>query len=237
MDLALEIRDGRKPDPLDAPITVMSVTLSVTSLSLKKGYNLLIHDLSFKVAAGDAISLTGENGVGKTTLLRTLAGFLSPHKGLIEISKNAVLQETSEAQTQMFHYLGHSESLSPTRTAAQELAFQMAWLGGTDVALDAAIKRLRLESLLDLETRYLSAGQKRRLSLARLLFAHRPIWCLDEPMAPLDADHRALLADLMQAHVASGGLLICAVHDPLPFVTRALHLTRPALSAQEAEIV
>jgi heme exporter protein A len=84
-----------------------------------------------------------------------------------------------------------------------------------------------LKPLMDLETRHLSAGQKRRLSCARLLMVKRTLWLLDEPMAPLDAEHRALLGGLMQAHLAEGGMIIAAVHDPLPFATRILRLERP----------
>ena len=94
---------------------------------------------------------------------------------------------------------------------------------------------LALKTLMDLETRYLSAGQKRRLSFARLLMAKRPLWLLDEPMAPLDASHRTMLVGLMQDHVKDGGMIIAAVHDPLPFETRTLRLERPTMAQREAE--
>jgi heme exporter protein A len=215
----------------------MTLRLGLDHLSLKKGYNLLVHDLSFVMAAGEAVSLTGDNGVGKTTLLRTLAGFIAPHAGEVFIERDDARLEMPDAQSRLIHYLGHTESLSPTRTAIQELRFQSEWLGGDAARLETAIARLKLGNLLDLETRYLSAGQKRRLSVARLLIAPRPVWCLDEPMAPLDMGHRVQLSELMSEHVASGGILICAVHDPLPFETRSLHLTRPTVIDNEVPFV
>ena len=206
----------------------MDFSLKVEGLSLKKGYNLLISNLNFDLAGGEILSLTGENGVGKTTLLRTLAGFSSPDSGKISFVENGLQRDSDEVWADRVHLLGHHDALSPSRTVAQELDFQANYLGGTVEGLDI----LSLKPLMDLETRYLSAGQKRRLSCARLLMAKRPLWLLDEPMAPLDATHRTMLAGLMQDHVKGGGLIIAAVHDPLPFETRTLRLVRPSLAGQ-----
>lgn len=202
----------------------MAFSLKVTQLSLRKGYNLLIHNLNFDLKAGQALSLTGENGVGKTSLLRVLAGQTTPESGDIVFAHNNAPMESETWRARHVHLLGHHDALSPARTVAQELAFQAGFFGG-DIA---RITPLNLQPLLDLETRYLSAGQKRRLSCARLLIAPRPLWLLDEPMAPLDNDHRALLARLMQDHLTTGGMIIAAVHDALPFTTQSLHLTRPS---------
>ena len=202
----------------------MQLGLKVNALRLVKGYKLLISELNFEINAGDALSLFGENGVGKTTLLRTLAGFTVPDGGTIAFTANHSQIESEEARTRHIHFLGHHDALSPARTVAQELAFQASFLGGD---AGAAIEPLRLKPLMDLDTRYLSAGQKRRLSCARLLMAPRALWLLDEPMAPLDVEHRALLGGLMQAHLAGGGMIVAAVHDPLPFATRTLRLERP----------
>ena len=201
--------------------------LIVEGLRLRKGYNRLVDGLDLVLAPGEALSLSGENGVGKTTLLRAVAGFSPPEAGTIRFEHDGAALEAEAAQARMIHYLGHQDAASPARTVAQELRFQADWLGGDMTGIGP----LRLEPLLDLETRYLSAGQKRRLSCARLLMAKRPLWLLDEPMAPLDAAHRGLLAGLMQAHLAQGGSIIAAVHDPLPFATRGLRLTRPAPEA------
>ena len=200
-----------------------SLSLQVTGLRVSRGYNLLISRLDFTLVSGQAISLTGENGVGKTTLLRILAGFISPDAGAVAFTREGQAVEPELFHARHVHFLGHHDALSPARTVAQELEFQAAYLGGDP----GRTGPLNLKPLLDLDTRYLSAGQKRRLSCARLLMAPRPLWLLDEPMAPLDSDHRALLAGLMQDHLASGGLLIAAVHDALPFTTQPLRLTRP----------
>ena len=208
----------------------MPVILGVDGLSLKKGYNLLIHNLNFEISGGTVISLTGDNGVGKTTLLRSLAGFITPDAGVIRYFDNGSQIESDIAPAKLIHFLGHHDALSPSRTVAQELAFQADYLGGTVAGLEV----LNLAPLMDLETRYLSAGQKRRLSLARLLMAKRKLWLLDEPMAPLDVGHRALLAGLIQAHIADGGAVIAAVHDPLPFETEMLRLVKPTLQQREA---
>ena len=208
----------------------MGMSLKVEGVSLKKGYNLLIHNLNFEISDGSAISLTGENGVGKTTLLRTLAGFMTPHLGVIFAYENDVQVEPEIVHGRLTHFLGHHDALSPSRTVAQELKFQADFLGG-DVS---GIEQLNLTPLLDLETRYLSAGQKRRLSFARLLMVKRPLWLLDEPMAPLDVGHRALLAGIMQKHLSEGGMIIAAVHDALPFETRTLKLERPTVKERGA---
>ncbi|MGN6422024.1 MAG: heme ABC exporter ATP-binding protein CcmA [Asticcacaulis sp.] len=209
--------------------------LIIDSLRLRKGYNRLVDGLDLVLSPGEALSLSGENGVGKTTLLRAIAGFAPPDGGTIRFERDGAPLEAEVAQARRIHYLGHHDALSPSRTVAQELRFQADWLGGEVAGLEALnLAALKLAPLMDLDTRYLSAGQKRRLSCARLLLAKRPLWLLDEPMAPLDAGHRDLLAGLMQAHLAQGGSIIAAVHDPLPFATRSLRLTRPQMERADA---
>jgi heme exporter protein A len=132
--------------------------------------------------------------------------------------------EAETARRSALHLLGHHEGLKPQRTARQELGFQVEWLGGSAAAMDAAVERLRLAPLLDLETRKLSAGQRRRLSLARLVAAPRALWLLDEPLAPLDEAWRGVAAELMAEHMAGGGMILAAVHDPLPVPARPLDL-------------
>lgn len=198
--------------------------LSITGLTLSRGERALFTGLSFDLDAGEALALTGANGAGKTSLLRAVAGFIRPDAGAIAFHDADGAVEPETARARHIHLLGHMEGLKPTRTARQELAFQTAWLGGAEAGLDAAAEALGLAPLLDLETRKLSAGQRRRLSLARLVAAPRALWLLDEPLAPLDARWREAAADLMRAHLEDGGMILAAVHDPLPVAARALDL-------------
>lgn len=202
----------------------MLTRLGIAGLSLSRGERRLFSDLSFALAAGEAAALTGANGAGKTSLLRAVAGFIRPDAGAVVFHDAEGAMEAETARRAALHLLGHHEGLKPQRTARQELGFQVEWLGGLAVAMDAAVERLKLAPLLDLETRKLSAGQRRRLSLARLVAAPRALWLLDEPLAPLDEAWRGVAADLMAEHLASGGMILAAVHDPLPVPARPLDL-------------
>ena len=198
--------------------------LDIEGLTLSRGERRLFAGLSFALAAGEAAALTGANGAGKTSLLRAVAGFIRPDAGAVVFHDATGMTEAETARRWALHLLGHHEGLKPQRTARQELGFQVEWLGGSTAALDAAIARLKLSSLLDLETRKLSAGQRRRVSLARLVAAPRALWLLDEPLAPLDEAWRSVAAELMAEHLAGGGMILAAVHDPLPVPARSLDL-------------
>lgn len=186
--------------------------LTVTDLAVSRGERMLFRNLSFDLASGQAIALTGANGAGKTSLLRALAGFLKPDAGAIAFND----ADPAEARARHLHWLGHLDGLKGVRLARDELAFQAAWLGADADGVAAATDVLALEPLLDLEVRKLSAGQRRRLAFARLIAAPRPLWLLDEPLSPLDARWRAALGLLMQAHLDKGGAILAAIHDPLP---------------------
>lgn len=199
----------------------MISALIIKDLSVRRGERVLFRDLALRLGAGEAVALTGANGSGKTSLLRAIAGLLRPETGEI-VFEGAT--DADIARHEAVHLIGHADGLKGGRTALEELTFQAAWLGGDDAGVARAIAQLGLTPLLDLEVRRLSAGQRRRLALARLIAAPRPLWLLDEPMAPLDAARRALLAGMMQDHLAGGGLILAAVHDPLPIPATVLEI-------------
>ncbi len=198
----------------------MITTLSIEALALARGERPLFAGFDLRLRAGEAVALTGANGAGKTSLLRAVAGLLRPAAGAIRFLGENDELDAEVARAGGLHLLGHHDGLKTARTAAEELAFWSAWLGGGNTA--TAVERLELAPLLDLEVRKLSAGQRRRLSLARLLAAPRPLWLLDEPLAPLDASRRTRFGALMQAHLDGGGMILAAVHDPLPIPARVV---------------
>lgn len=185
-------------------------------LSLVRGERRLFAGLDLEIRAGQAVALTGRNGAGKTSLLRAVAGLLKPAEGEIEFLDEAGVLEAEAARAEGLHMIGHHDGLKSSRSAWEELLFQAQWTGGTEASARAAAERLDLNRLLGLEIRRLSAGQRRRVALARLLASPRSLWLLDEPMAPLDAGHREGFGAVMAEHLAGGGMVLAAVHDPLP---------------------
>ncbi len=204
-------------------------TLSLSALTLARGERTLFRDLDFTAAAGDCIALTGPNGAGKTSLLRAIAGLIRPEGGEIAFRDgDRNLIDPTDARGREVHLVGHLDGLKGARTARHELMFQSDWLGHTQDGYDDAVAAFGLKPLLDLEVRKLSAGQRRRLALGRLLGSPRALWLLDEPFGPLDARWREAFAEIMRRHLAAGGLIVCAVHDPLPIPSRPLGLESPA---------
>lgn len=199
----------------------MTLTLQIEDLALSRGGRRLFSGLGLRMEPGQACALTGANGSGKTSLLRAVAGLCAVDSGRIAFG-NA---DPASARATSLHLLGHLDGLKASRTAGEELAFWTGWQGGTPSAMAAAVRRLDLHRLLDLEVRRLSAGQRRRLALARLLSAPRPLWLLDEPLSPLDARWRAEAMEIMAGHLSGGGLILAAVHDPLPLAALALEIT------------
>jgi len=199
----------------------MITSLTITNLALSRGDRPLFDGFNLTIAAGEAIALTGANGAGKTSLLRAIAGLIRPDAGQVTFIGSAGEIDPDEARGGDLHLLGHLDGLKPGRTAIEELRFQARWTGGTDAAVEAACDALDLGRLRALEVRKLSAGQRRRVALARLLASPRALWLLDEPLTPLDAAWRARFGAIMAAHIAAGGTIVAAVHDPLPLPTRA----------------
>lgn len=202
--------------------------LIAEKLCATRGGRILFAGLSFTVEAGKALLVTGPNGAGKTTLLRTLAGFLPPELGHIRLEGGAA--EASIAE--QCHYVGHANAVKPSLTVAENAVFWSGFLGGLPDRLDAALETFGLEALRDIPAGYLSAGQRRRAGLLRLLLAERPLWLLDEPTTSLDAAAQEMLARAVNQQLAGGGLVIAATHMALGFErTQELRLGRPAAVA------
>jgi heme exporter protein A len=213
-----------RPRPLEpranpAKLSGLIRALAIEDLTLARGDRRLFEGLCVTLAAGEAVALTGANGAGKTSLLRAVAGLLAPAAGAIRFEGEAGALDADEARAGGLHLLGHHDGLKTARTAGEELGFWARWQGGDP---HAATEALHLAPLLGLEVRKLSAGQRRRVALARLLCAPRPLWLLDEPFAPLDAAQRTRFGALMADHLAGGGMVLAAVHDPLPVPARAV---------------
>ncbi len=198
----------------------MIEALQIDALALRRGERLLFERFDLTVRAGEAVALTGRNGAGKTSLLRTVGGLIRPEAGTVAFLGKDGLLEADTARAEGLHLMGHLDGLKSGRTAREELNFQANWTGGTPAGVAEAIETMDLQRLLDIEVRRLSAGQRRRLALARLVASPRALWLLDEPLAPLDAEQRARFGALMARHLAGGGLILAAVHDPLPVAAR-----------------
>ena len=184
------------------------IVLRAQGLSCGRGGVALAEGLSLAVAAGTALLLTGPNGAGKSTLLLTLAGIVHPLAGTIAI-------DGADPDLRAVHYCGHRNAIKPRLSVAENLSFWAALNGDEGLTVDEALDRIGLGPLAGLDAGYLSAGQSRRLALARLLVSPRPVWLLDEPTAALDMEGHALVTGLIEAHLDMGGVAVAATHDPI----------------------
>jgi heme exporter protein A len=194
--------------------------LSGRGVTCVRGGRVVFAGLDFEAAAGEVLAVTGANGSGKTSLLRLIAGLLIPAEG-------AVALEGGEAELtlpEQAHYLGHRDALKPALSVTENLSFWRDFLGGEAHEADKSLAAVGLDHAAYLPAAYLSAGQRRRLSLARLLTVRRPVWLLDEPNAALDVAGQELFAGLMRDHLSRGGLIVAATHGPLGIEARELRI-------------
>jgi heme exporter protein A len=184
-------------------------------LASARGGRTLFSGLSFAVGGGEALLLMGPNGAGKTTLLGIIAGLIEPDGGQVKLDPADAELSVGER----CHYVGHLNALKSSLTVEENATFWSRYLGGSqdDRRVARALGAFGLAHVRDIPAGYLSAGQKRRLGLARVLLSDRPIWLLDEPTVSLDSAAQAMLDAAVNAHLAAGGAVVAATHAALGF--------------------
>ena len=184
--------------------------LSVNDLACERGERRIFQGVSFVLESGEALVITGRNGAGKSTLLELLAGRLTPAGGKI-------LWEGAGERTlaECLHYVGHRDALKSALTAEENLTFARDFLGHPAMKPGEALDAVGLAHAARLPVAYLSAGQRRRVALARLLVAERPLWLLDEPTSALDTASQETLRLLLEKHREAGGMIAATTHSPL----------------------
>ncbi len=185
--------------------------LTGVELACQRGERDVFAGVNFAVASGEALTISGRNGAGKSSLLRMIIG-------LLPIAAGRLMLEGGDPElniAEQAHYLGHQDALKGSLSVAENLRFWAGFFGASSTDIREPLEAVGLGALAGLPAAYLSAGQRRRLSIARLIAAPRPIWLLDEPTSTLDAAAQDRLAELMGAHLAGGGLILAASHGPV----------------------
>src|SRR5262245_29536938 len=184
--------------------------LQADGLTCSRGGREVFRNVSFRVPAGEALIVTGRNGAGKSSLLRMIAGLVRVAAGRLSLNGG----KTDTPIAEQAHYLGHQDAMKTSLTVAENLCFWTQFLGSrSDLSL--ALELLDLAPLADLPAVYLSAGQRRRLSVARIVAVPRPLWLLDEPTSALDAPSQTRLSEIMRGHLAGGGIIVAAAHGTI----------------------
>lgn len=189
-------------------------SVEATQLGCERGGRLVFRDVGFRVARGEVLSLEGPNGAGKTSMLRLVAGLLPLTFGRVSFRRGASDISDPEERGRFIGWFGHADGLKAQMTAAENLSFAAA-LYASDGDVEETLARVGLTRAAHLPGQYLSAGQRRRLGLARLILSKRPLWLMDEPIAALDSSGRQLAVELIRAHNAAGGMVIAATHDDI----------------------
>src|SRR5713101_8762820 len=194
--------------------------LSGRGVRCVRGGREIFSGLDFEASSGEALAVTGPNGAGKTSLLRLIAGLLAMAGGSVDL-KGGEAELTLPEQA---HYLGHRDALKPALSVLENLSFWRDFLGGETFDAAKSLGAVGLDHAAHLPAAFLSAGQRRRLSLARLLTVRRPVWLLDEPTSALDTAGQSMFAGLMSDHLARGGLIVAATHAPLGVRAKELRI-------------
>ncbi|HEV7878670.1 heme ABC exporter ATP-binding protein CcmA [Bradyrhizobium sp.] len=194
--------------------------LSGRGVKCIRGGREVFSGLGFSASAGEALAVTGPNGAGKTSLLRQIAGLLAIAGGSIDLDGG----DRERTLAEQAHYLGHRDALKPALSVMENLTFWRDFLGGDGSDAGQSLAAVGLDHAAHLPAVVLSAGQRRRLSIARLLTVRRPVWLLDEPTSALDAAGQTMFAALMQDHLERGGLIVAATHAPLRIAARKLRM-------------
>ena len=217
-----------------SPALDSSAQFTGRSLACRRGERLIFRGLDFALPPGGALVLIGPNGSGKSSLLRLMAGLTPPETGTLAWG-GADIREDPGAHRARLHFIGHSDALKPVLTARETLAFWTA-IRGIAAESAGALAQFGLAQAADLPCRYLSAGQKRRLALARLIAAPVALWLLDEPLTSLDSEAAEQLMAAIAAHRQGGGRIVLTTHAPIGLdgaVRLSLADFRPSLAAAE----
>jgi len=212
---------------IDSAAVSIPAGLEISGLSIWRGERMLFRDLAFSLSAGQALALEGPNGAGKTSLLRAIAGFLEPREGTIRVAlDDGGHIDGGEERSHYMGWLGHQDGAKQQMTSLEALGFHAKFYGSTE-DVGAALKMVGLTRVRELPVQFLSAGQKRRLALARLSLSARPIWLLDEPLAALDTAGKSLIGEMIRSHCSAGGIAVAATHEPLGLDCVRLSLGTP----------
>lgn len=201
------------------------------NLAIRRGEDLIFNEVSFDLAEGDALTVTGPNGVGKSTLLRGLAGLLSFEVGTFSIDEgNSSTGENDKELHEYCHYIGHENAMKSELSVLDNMRFWQEQMGVSNLSLspEEAANAFGLSHTLDLPFGFLSQGQRRRIALTKLFVSYRPLWFLDEPTAALDKASCGIFDKLVDKYIQSGGIVIAATHVPLGFKqSKTLEMVSP----------
>ncbi|HEY4115886.1 MAG TPA: heme ABC exporter ATP-binding protein CcmA [Rhizomicrobium sp.] len=196
-------------------------SIAAEQITCIRGGRVVFRDVSFSVSQGHVLVVEGSNGSGKTSLLRMLAGLIAPAAGEIRCNGQA---SSADRRSELVGWLGHQDAAKPQLTPREALRF-FAGLYGCPAPPDDALEKVGLAHAADLPCQYLSAGQKKRLALARLVMLGRPLWLMDEPFASLDAEGRVFATAFAREHADASGIVVIASHDPIELPCERLRLS------------